>query len=206
VTGIEPALSAWETNRSGPLTALTWTSDVPPVTVTDPVTHGLMARQWPAALQPGGSRRWTRSPKVQGARLSQLTRLRRSLEPLDVAVREPVVARTKKGDPGGQQAGLPLAGSLARTAWTGRKAPLPAGARPTDQFASLDSVACPSATACVAVGGYYDSTETNQGLLVPRHPTFALSPTGTCVARSARVEEDGFAGGPSVGCAGGPLP
>jgi len=43
-------------------------------------------------------------------------------------------------------------------------------------------------------------------VLVPRHPTFALSPTGTCVARSTRVEEDGFAGGPSVGCAGGPLP
>ena len=42
--------------------------------------------------------------------------------------------------------------------------------------------------------------------LVPRHPTFALSPTGTCVARSTRVEEDGFAGGPCVGCAGGPLP
>src|SRR5215218_3326856 len=29
---------------------------------------------------------------------------------------------------------------------------------------------------------------------------------GTCVARSTRVEEDGFAGGPFVGCAGGPLP
>jgi hypothetical protein len=29
VTGIEPALSAWETNRSGLLTAPTWTSDVP---------------------------------------------------------------------------------------------------------------------------------------------------------------------------------
>jgi hypothetical protein len=42
--------------------------------------------------------------------------------------------------------------------------------------------------------------------LVPRHPTFALSPAGTCVARSTRVEEDGFAGGPAVGCAGGPLP
>src|SRR5580693_820974 len=42
--------------------------------------------------------------------------------------------------------------------------------------------------------------------LVPRHPTFALSPAGICVARSTRVEEDGFAGGPSVGCAGGPLP
>lgn len=32
------------------------------------------------------------------------------------------------------------------------------------------------------------------------------STNGTCVARSTRVEEDGFAGGPIVGCAGGPLP
>src|SRR5215475_8103998 len=36
VTGIEPALSAWESDRLGPLTALTWTSDVPRVTVMDP--------------------------------------------------------------------------------------------------------------------------------------------------------------------------
>jgi hypothetical protein len=50
VTGIEPALSAWETNRSGPLTALTWTSDVPLVTMTDPVTPGLMARVSVSAL------------------------------------------------------------------------------------------------------------------------------------------------------------
>ena len=27
-----------------------------------------------------------------------------------------------------------------------------------------------------------------------------------CVARATRFEEDGFAGGPSVGCVGGPLP
>jgi hypothetical protein len=47
VTGIEPALSAWESDRSGSLTALTWKSDVPLVTVMDPVTPGLMARQWP---------------------------------------------------------------------------------------------------------------------------------------------------------------
>jgi hypothetical protein len=44
VTGIEPALSAWESDRSSPLTALTWTSDVPLVTVMDLVTPGLMAR------------------------------------------------------------------------------------------------------------------------------------------------------------------
>lgn len=35
---------------------------------------------------------------------------------------------------------------------------------------------------------------------------FGVPPTSTCVARSTRVEEDGFAGGPFVGCAGGRLP
>jgi hypothetical protein len=43
------ALSAWETDRSGPLTALTWASDAPLVTVMNPVIPGLMARQWPMA-------------------------------------------------------------------------------------------------------------------------------------------------------------
>ena len=42
VTGIEPALSAWESDRSGPLTVLTWTSNAPLVTVTDPSIPGLM--------------------------------------------------------------------------------------------------------------------------------------------------------------------
>ena len=49
VTGIEPALSAWESDRSGFLTALTWAPDTPLVTVMDLVTLGLMARQWPVA-------------------------------------------------------------------------------------------------------------------------------------------------------------
>ena len=49
VTGIEPALSAWESDRSGLLTALTWATDAPLVTVIDPMTPQLMARQWPAA-------------------------------------------------------------------------------------------------------------------------------------------------------------
>jgi hypothetical protein len=44
VTGIEPALSAWESDRSGPLTALTWAAGTPRVTVMNPVTPGLMAR------------------------------------------------------------------------------------------------------------------------------------------------------------------
>jgi len=47
VTGSELALSAWETDRSGPVTPLTWTSDAPPVTVSDRVIPRLMARQWP---------------------------------------------------------------------------------------------------------------------------------------------------------------
>jgi hypothetical protein len=47
VTGIEPALSAWESDRSGPLTALIWVCDPPPVTAMDPEIPGLMARQWP---------------------------------------------------------------------------------------------------------------------------------------------------------------
>src|SRR5215470_4583843 len=49
VTGIEPALSAWESDRSKPLTALSWASDAPLVTVIDSATPGLMARQWPVA-------------------------------------------------------------------------------------------------------------------------------------------------------------
>jgi hypothetical protein len=45
VTGIEPALSAWESDRSGPLTAMTWPAEAPVVTVMNPVTPGLMAEQ-----------------------------------------------------------------------------------------------------------------------------------------------------------------
>jgi len=42
-------LSAWEAVRFRALTALSWASDAPLVTVMDPVTPGLMVRQWPAA-------------------------------------------------------------------------------------------------------------------------------------------------------------
>jgi hypothetical protein len=47
VSGIELPLSAWESDRSGPLTVLTWASGASPVTAMDPETPGLMARQWP---------------------------------------------------------------------------------------------------------------------------------------------------------------
>src|SRR5215831_18107252 len=50
VTRIELALSAWESDRSKPLTALTWVLDAPLVTVMDPAAPGVMARQWPVDL------------------------------------------------------------------------------------------------------------------------------------------------------------
>jgi hypothetical protein len=53
VTGIGAALSAWESDRSRPLTALTWAPDTPLVTVTDPATPRVMARQWPEDCHPG---------------------------------------------------------------------------------------------------------------------------------------------------------
>ena len=53
VTGIEPGLSARESDRSGPLTALTWGLDALLVTVIDLVTPRLMARQWPVPDGPG---------------------------------------------------------------------------------------------------------------------------------------------------------
>ena len=49
LTGIEPALSAWESDRSGSLTAPSWAAVAPSVIVTDPAIPGLMARRWPAA-------------------------------------------------------------------------------------------------------------------------------------------------------------
>jgi Cutinase len=50
------------------------------------------------------------------------------------------------------------------TTWTPAKAPLPAGVD-TDPGVSLDSVACASASSCVAVGHYSDSSGNQQGLL-----------------------------------------
>jgi len=47
VTRIELALSAWESDRSGPLTASAWASGTPLVILMDLVIPGLMAREWP---------------------------------------------------------------------------------------------------------------------------------------------------------------
>jgi hypothetical protein len=54
---IEPALSAWESGRSGPMTALTWGFDAPLVTVIIPAIPGLIAppiARGPMALAAAG--------------------------------------------------------------------------------------------------------------------------------------------------------
>jgi hypothetical protein len=49
--------------------------------------------------------------------------------------------------------------------WTAGEAPLPAGAA-SNPGVGLGSVACPSASSCVAVGSYFDSSGNYQGLLL----------------------------------------
>jgi surface antigen len=51
------------------------------------------------------------------------------------------------------------------SAWTATRAPVPSGAA-ANPGAGLDAVACPSTTACAAVGGYDDSSGHGQGLLL----------------------------------------
>jgi hypothetical protein len=66
-------------------------------------------------------------------------------------------------DSSGQIQGLLLTGS--GTAWTATEAPLPANAA-ASPGATITSVACPSTTECVAVGGYTDTSGGGQGLLL----------------------------------------
>jgi hypothetical protein len=51
VTRIELALSAWESDRTTPPGDLTCWFDCPLLTVIDPWSPGLMARQWPGDLE-----------------------------------------------------------------------------------------------------------------------------------------------------------
>jgi hypothetical protein len=57
------------------------------------------------------------------------------------------------GSYNGSAAALPLLVTGSATNWTATEAPLPANAQPS-QPAYLTSVACPSASSCVAAGGY----------------------------------------------------
>jgi hypothetical protein len=59
--------------------------------------------------------------------------------------------------------GLLIAGS--GTSWTATKAPVPGNAA-TNPAVSINSVACPSAAFCVAVGSYTDSSGNQQSLLL----------------------------------------
>ncbi len=52
--------------------------------------------------------------------------------------------------------------------WAAARAPLPAGAA-TNPYGGITAVACPSATACTAIGGYNDSAGNTQGLLLTMH-------------------------------------
>jgi hypothetical protein len=54
----------------------------------------------------------------------------------------------------------------AGTSWKAAQAPLPPGASATDPQAALYAVACPSVSACVAIGSYLDSQGHLQGLLL----------------------------------------
>jgi hypothetical protein len=69
-------------------------------------------------------------------------------------------------DSAGHGQGLLLA--RHRWSWTATRAPVPAGAA-TDSYSSISEIACPSATACTAIGSYTDSWGNSQGLLLTRH-------------------------------------
>jgi hypothetical protein len=92
-------------------------------------------------------------------------------------------------DSSGNQQGLLLA--TRGSSWTATKAPLPAGAA-TNPNADLPDVACPSASACVAVGSYTDSSGNQQGLLLATRgsswtATKAPLPAGAAVNADANL-------------------
>src|ERR1700678_3200928 len=71
--------------------------------------------------------------------------------------------------------------------WTAVEAPLPARANATG-YVVLGSVTCPAAGSCVAVGAYFDATDTQQGFIEP------LS-GGTCSASPAPLPSNASDGG-----------
>jgi hypothetical protein len=96
-------------------------------------------------------------------------------------------------DSSGNRQGWLLTGS--GTSWTATEAPLPAGAG--DELAGLYSVACPSASSCVAAGYYTDSSGNLQGLLLTGSGT---SWTATEVPLPAGAAADPEAALYSVAC------
>jgi len=92
-------------------------------------------------------------------------------------------------DSSGHSQGVLLSESSGTWA-TGVKAGLPADAA-TNPFASVDSVSCPSAGNCSAVGGYADCVNNQQGLLL---------------SESSGTWATGVAAGPPASCAVSPPP
>ena len=74
------------------------------------------------------------------------------------------IAAGKYTDSSGNEQGLLVTGT--GTSWTTVEAPLPANASANYPDAFLNTIACPSASSCVAAGGYVDSSGNTQGLLV----------------------------------------
>lgn len=103
------------------------------------------------------------APLPAGATVSQ-TGPGVSVESLDCPAAGECVALEDYQDPSGDAHSVLLTGS--GTSWKALQAPLPPDAAVTPTGPGLYSVACPSVSACVAVGEYTDSAGNEQGLLV----------------------------------------
>jgi hypothetical protein len=110
-------------------------------------------------LVTGSGTSWTatEAPLPPGAKLN-------GLDSVSCGSATSCVAAGEYYDSTGAYHGLLVAGS--GTSWTATEAPLPADAGGAYPFVGLSSVTCRSATSCVAVGDYTDSSSNLQGLLI----------------------------------------
>jgi hypothetical protein len=98
-------------------------------------------------------------------------------------------------DSSGYLQGVILTGS--GTSWTATKTPLPANASTSQNIFNLDSVACASASECVATGSYRDSSGNSQVLLLTGSGT---SWTATEAPLPADAASNPRAGGSAGAC------
>jgi len=90
-----------------------------------------------------------------------------------------------------------------RRSWRAVQAPLPADAA-SSPVTSIRAVACPTATACTAIGSYSDSAANSQGLLLTRHRnrwTAATAPLPAGAATNPEVYLTGIACPSATACA-----
>ena len=92
-------------------------------------------------------------------------------------------------DSSGNEQGLLITGS--GTSWTATEAPLPANAA-ADPYAALGSVACPSASTCVAAGYYQDPSGNEQGLLITGSGTSWTAAEAPLPANAAAKQDAGL--------------